>query len=119
MKHFIRVSILVLLLTLGVGFGLQAIGLMPDLASAQGIPIDQLFNLHIWVISFLFALIIGFMLYSIIVFKRKPGETGDGDHFEGHTGLEIIWTIVPLGIVLYFAFLGSTALALRRPRRPR
>lgn len=118
MKHFIRVTIIVLLLTVGVGFGLQAIGLLPAQASAQSIPIDHLFKLHIWVISFLFALIIGFMLYSIIVFRRKPGETGDGDHFEGHTGLEIIWTIVPLGIVLYFAFLGSTALAETRRSDP-
>lgn len=118
MKHFIRVALLVAVLTVIVGFGLQAVGLMPELASAQGIPIDELFNLHIWVISFLFALIIGFMLYSIIAFRRKPGEEGEGDHFVGNTGLEVVWTIVPLGIVLYFAFLGSTALADTRRADP-
>jgi cytochrome c oxidase subunit 2 len=114
MKHFVRVAILVAVLTLGVGFGLQAIGLMPELASAQGAPIDRLFYLEVWVISFLFALIVGFMLYSMIVFRRKPGEEGDGDHFVGHTGLEVVWTLVPLGIVMYFAFIGSTALAETR-----
>ena len=118
MKHFVRVAILVTVLTLVVGFSLQALGLMPDLASLQGEPIDRLFNLEIWVISFLFALIVGFMLYSIIVFRRKPGEEGDGDHFEGHTGLEIVWTLVPLAIVLYFAFIGSTALAETRRADP-
>jgi len=118
MKHFLRVGILIAFLTVAVGFGLQAIGLMPDLASLQGVFIDDLFDLHIWVISFLFALIVGFMLYSIIVFRRKPGEEGEGDHFEGHTGLEIIWTIVPLAIVIYFAFLGSTALAETRRADP-
>ncbi len=118
MKHFIRVAILVAALTLIVGFSLQALGLMPDLASLQGEPIDRLFNLEIWVISFLFALIVGFMLYSIIVFRRKPGEEGDGDHFEGHTGLEVVWTLVPLAIVLYFAFIGSTALAETRRADP-
>jgi cytochrome c oxidase subunit 2 len=51
------------------------------------------------------------MVYSVVVFRRKPGETGDGDHFEGHTGLEVVWTIVPLGIVLYFSFIGAQALA--------
>jgi cytochrome c oxidase subunit 2 len=118
MKHFIRVAILVAFLTVAVGFGLGAIGLMPELASLQGIPIDDLFDLHIWVISFLFALIVGFILYSIIVFRRKPGEEGDGDHFKGHTGLEIIWTILPLGTVLYFSFLGSTTLAETRRADP-
>ncbi|MBC8331826.1 MAG: cytochrome c oxidase subunit II [Anaerolineae bacterium] len=118
MKHFILVAVLVAILTVLVGFGLDTIGLMPELASLQGVFIDQLFRMHIWVISFLFALIIGFMLYSIIVFRRKEGEQGDGDHFEGHAGLEIAWTIVPLGIVMYFAFLGSTALAETRRADP-
>ncbi len=118
MKHFIFVAILVAILTVVVGFGLDAIGLMPELASLQGVVIDQLFRMHIWVISFLFALIIGFMLYSIVIFRRKKGEEGEGDHFEGNTGLEIAWTIVPLGIVLYFAFLGSTALAETRRADP-
>ena len=118
MKHFIRVAIIVAILTVAVGFGLQALGLMPKLASAQGVSIDRLFHLEIWVISFLFALIVGFMLYSIIAFRRKPGEEGEGDHFEGHTGLEIVWTVVPLAIVLYFAFMGSSALAETRRTDP-
>jgi cytochrome c oxidase subunit 2 len=58
------------------------------------------------------------MLYSIFAFRRKPGETGEGDHFEGNTSLEIVWTIVPLITVLYFAFLGSTALAETRRADP-
>ena len=70
--------------------------------------------MEIWVIAFLFALIVGFLLYSIIVFRRKKGDESEGDHFDGHTGLEVVWTIVPLGIVLYFAFLGSSALAETR-----
>ena len=36
----------------------------------------------------IFALIVGFMLYSIIFFRRKKGDKSDGDHFEGHAGLE-------------------------------
>ncbi len=118
MKHFIFVAILVAILTVVVGFGLDRLGLMPELASLQGAFIDQLFRMHIWVISFLFALIVGFMLYSIVVFRRKKGEEGDGDHFEGHMGLEIVWTIAPLAIVMYFAFLGSTALAETRRADP-
>lgn len=114
MKHFIRVTILVILITVSVGFGLQALGLMPPLASKQGESIDKLFYMEIWVIAFLFALIVGFLLYSIIVFRRKKGDESEGDHFDGHTGLEVVWTIVPLGIVLYFAFLGSSALAETR-----
>jgi len=112
MKHFVRVAVLVAILTVLVGYGLDNSGYMPALASVQGAFIDELFRKHVWVISFLFSLISGFMLYSIVIFRRKPGEEGDGDHFEGHTGLEIVWTIVPLGTVLYFAFLEQLLPAL-------
>ena len=118
MKHFVRVAILVAVLTVLIGYGLDNLGYMPVLASVQGEAIDALFQKHVWAISFLFSLIMGFMLYSIVVFRRKPGEEGDGDHFEGNTSLEIVWTIVPLIIVLYFAYLGANALAETRRADP-
>jgi len=84
--------------------------LLPEQASLQAVSIDWLFGLHFKVIAFLFALIVGFMLYSIVVFRRKEGDNSDGEHIEGNTPLEVIWTVVPLGIVLYFSFLGAQIL---------
>jgi cytochrome c oxidase subunit 2 len=116
MKHFAIVGVLVIIVTVAVNAGLNAVGLMPVEASAQAKVIDRLFNLHITIISFLFSLIVVFLLYSVVVFRRKPGDTSDGDHLEGHTGLEIAWTLAPLATVLLFAGLGAQALAdTRRP----
>lgn len=111
MKHFAIVGVLVVVVTLAVSLGLNTKSLLPVAASAQSATIDWLFDLHFKLISFLFALIVVFMGYSVVVFRRKKGETGDGDHFEGHTGLEIVWTILPLGLVLYFAYLGAQTLS--------
>ncbi len=111
MKHIIRVSALVALITvilwtwLGSSSGFDA--LVPLRASEEAAFVDRLFAMHLYVIAFLFALIMGFMFYSFFVFRRKPGEKGDGDHFEGNTTLEIVWTIIPLGTVLYFSALGA------------
>jgi cytochrome c oxidase subunit 2 len=118
MKHFLFVAVIVAVLTVLVGFGLNQIGLLPTQSSLQATFIDELFNLHVWVISFLFALIVGFILYSVIVFRRRPGETGDGDYFEGNTRLELIWTAIPLATVLFFSFLGSKSLAETRRADP-
>lgn len=118
MKHFVIVGVLVAIVTVVVTLLLEGIGLMPVAASAQAGPIDALFGQHVRVISFLFALIVVFMLYSVVVFRRRPGDTGDGDHFEGHTGLEIAWTIVPLATVLYFSYVGAQALAETRQVDP-
>ncbi len=116
MKHFAIVGVLVIIATVAVNAGLNAVGLMPVEASEQSRVIDRLFNLHITVISFLFSLIVVFLLYSVVVFRRKPGDTSDGDHLEGHTGLEIAWTLGPLALVMLFAGLGAQALAdTRRP----
>lgn len=109
MKHIIGVIALIAALTLAawawLGSGFDQ--LLPFRASEEAFYVDRLFGMHLYVIGFLFALIMGFMLYSVIAFRRKPGETGDGDYFHGNTTLEIVWTILPLGTVLYFSVLGA------------
>jgi cytochrome c oxidase subunit 2 len=91
--------------------GLAAVGLMPVAASAQAGPIDRLWNLEVITISFLFSLIVVPLTYSLIVFRRKKGDTTDAEHVEGNTNLEITWTIIPLFIVMVFAYLGAGNLA--------
>jgi len=110
MKHFIIVVILVVIFTVLVYAGLNSIGLLPVQASAQAISIDNLFQIHIGLISFLFSLIVVILVYSLIVFRRKKGETGDGAHIEGNTALEITWTLIPLLIVIFLAYVGAYSL---------
>ncbi|MEN8241558.1 MAG: cytochrome c oxidase subunit II [Chloroflexota bacterium] len=110
MRHFIILAVLILALTALVYFGLDTIGLLPVSASLQAVTIDWLFDIEIMAISFLFALIIVPLVYSLIVFRRKPGETGDGEYIEGHTKLEITWTLIPLLVVLGLAYLGAWSL---------
>ena len=114
MRHFWVVGILVIVMAVLTYAGLNAAGLMPVEASAQAVSIDWLWNLEIIAISFLFSLIVVPMLYSLVVFRRRKGETGDGEHIEGNTPLEITWTVIPLFIVLAFAYLGAYSLGETR-----
>ncbi len=111
MRHFVVVGILVIVLAVAGYVGLEAAHLMPVQASAQAVPIDWLWNLELMMISFLFALIVVPMGYSLVVFRRKKGDTTDAQHIEGNTTLEITWTIIPLFIVMAFAYLGAGNLA--------
>jgi cytochrome c oxidase subunit 2 len=111
MKHLIVAGILVVVVTALLILGLGYVRLLPTQASAQARPIDNLFGLEFRVIAFLFALIVVFMVYSVIVFRRKPGDTSDAAHIEGNTKLEIAWTVAPLATVLVFAYLGGQSLA--------
>lgn len=114
MQHFVIVGILVIVTTVLTYLGLDVAGLAkqqhPIAASAQSASIDQLWHWEMIVISFLFALIVVPMVYSLIVFRQKKGEMQDGEHMEGNTTLEITWTVVPLFIVVIFAYLGGWSL---------
>lgn len=110
MKHFIAAALLVIVLTALGLFALERVDLLPAQASLQAVPIDDLFSLQFKIIAFLFALIVGIMIYSIIFFRRKKGDDTDAAHIEGSTRLEVFWTLVPLATVLYISYVGAQAL---------
>lgn len=116
MRNFIVVGILVLVGAVALYLGLDAAHLMPVEASAQAVPVDWMWNLMLIAMSFLFSLIVVPMIYSLIVFRRRKGETGEGVHIEGNTKLELFWTAIPLIVVVTFSVIGGRNLAdtLRR-----
>jgi cytochrome c oxidase subunit 2 len=118
MRHFVIVGILVLVTAVLTYVGLDVAGVATQMnpieASAQSIPIDWLWNWEIMAICFLFALIIVPMAYSMLVFRRKQGDTTDAEHIEGNTTLEITWTVIPLFAVLALAYMGAYSLGETR-----
>jgi cytochrome c oxidase subunit II len=114
MRHFITVGILVIVAAVLTYLGLEALHLLPVAASAQAATIDWLWNWDVIAMSFLFALIVVPLLYSLVVFRRRKGDTTDAEHIEGNTKLEIAWTIIPLFIVMTFAYMGAYSLAETR-----
>jgi len=103
-KHIAIASVLALVVSALLLLGLQFVQLLPGpAASSQGVLVDRLFHWEVYVIAFVFALVMAFMLYGIVVFRRKPGDTGEGTYFKGNTPLEIAWTVIPLVVVCAFA----------------
>ncbi len=111
LKHFIGAGAFVVVLTVIGVLILNTDRLLPPAAAAQAASIDFLFSVEFKLIAFLFALIIGVMVYSIIFFRRKAGDTDDAVYMPGNARLELAWTLIPLGIVIVLALLGSRALA--------
>jgi cytochrome c oxidase subunit 2 len=121
-RHFVNVIVLVVIVSVAVYVllaGLQPLGIdWPGIfrlavpASAEARPIDNLFTIHFVLISFFWSLVVVFVVYSLVVFRRRPDDDPEeaGDHFHGHTGLEVAWTIVPLAIVVALGVWGTTAL---------
>lgn len=103
-RHFIIVGVLIVLTTVLMYWLLRSMLPLPIQAAAESIIVDQLIDWHLMVIAFLFALVVVFMGYALIVFRRRPGDNSEGEHFEGNTALEVTWTFVPLVAVLVFGF---------------
>ena len=74
-------------------------GLLPTAASSDASDVDELFNLMMTIATGLFLLVEGVLVYSLIKFRRKKGDTTDGPPIEGNVPLEIVWTAIPTVIV--------------------
>ncbi|MEZ4516511.1 MAG: cytochrome c oxidase subunit II [Chloroflexota bacterium] len=110
LRHILIVTALVIIATVGLRFVFRYIFSLPRAASAEAQPIDTMFNIHFWMIAFLFSLIMVFMLYSAFVFRKQPEDETDGPHIHSNTPLEIGWTIVPVFVVIGFGIYGAVVL---------
>ena len=79
----------------------QNVNLLPADASANAPVYDELFKVLFSIGSILFIGIVGLILYSLVRFRRRAGETGDGAAIEGNLPLEIVWTAIPAVVVLF------------------
>ena len=74
-------------------------GLLPIAASSDAGDVDELFDFMMTIATGLFLLVEGVLVYSVIKFRRKKGDTTDGPPIEGNVPLEIVWTAIPTVIV--------------------
>ena len=84
-------------LSLFIGFN---VNLLPEEASINAPIYDELFKILFVIGLILFIGMSLIVLYSLLKFRRKEGQNGDGIDLEGNLKLEIIWTIIPSLIVL-------------------
>ena len=91
-----------MLLALGGLWIGQNINLLPVDASVNAPIYDELFQVLFTIGTILFVGIVGLLVYSLIRFRRRSGQLGDGIAIEGNLPLEIFWTAVPAIVVLFF-----------------
>lgn len=79
--------------------------LLPEQATQHAASVDTLFMFLVWLSVFFFVLIAGLLFYSVVKFRRRsPHDVTP--HITHHTGLELLWSIVPLIIVIGLFFWG-------------
>ena len=79
----------------------QNVNLLPVDASANAPVYDELFKVLFSIGTILLLGIVGLLVYSLVRFRRRTGELGDGLAIEGNLPLEILWTAIPAVVVLF------------------
>jgi cytochrome c oxidase subunit 2 len=75
---------------------------LPANVASFGDDVDYLFYVILGFTGFFFVLTEALMVYAMWKYAHRPGEKAA--YVEGNHSLEIIWTIVPAGILLFIAF---------------
>jgi cytochrome c oxidase subunit 2 len=72
--------------------------------------IDTLYDVLLVCSVPVFVLVMTITIYSVIRFRAKPGDTGDGAPIHGNTRLEVIWVTIPFLIVTALGIYGWVVL---------
>jgi cytochrome c oxidase subunit 2 len=76
-----------------------AIDWFPVNAASTTEDIDTLYDVLLIVSVPIFVLVMTVAIYSVVRYRARPGDTGDGAPIHGNTRLEVIWVAVPTLIV--------------------
>jgi cytochrome c oxidase subunit II len=72
---------------------------LPTPASREAGRIDFIFWFVVIICIVIFSLVAAVILYAVLHFRAAPDDDSDGPPIHGHTGLEIVWTLVPTLLV--------------------
>jgi cytochrome c oxidase subunit II len=96
---------------------LQGFPIRPVQASTFAANIDHIYWFLTAIDLFFTALIFGFIFYFAVRYRRRAANE-KATQIEGNIPLEILWTIIPLGLTV-LVFVWGTSLYIKNARPPR
>ena len=106
-KHPVAKMIGLGLLASVVGIAISlAIDWFPEDAAGSAGQIDTLYDVLLICSVPVFVLVMTIAIYSVVRFRAKPGDMGDGAPIHGNTRLEVIWVTIPFIMVTALAIYG-------------
>ena len=77
----------------------------PDPATTQGVAIHNLYTIVFIIAVAIFFVVEGLIVWTVIRYRRKPGDDELPPQTHGHNLAEIVWTVVPTLIVIFLFFI--------------
>ena len=73
---------------------------MPDAATRQGRDIESLYVIILIMAIVVFVAVDGAILYAVLRYRRRPGDETLPPQVHGNNLLELVWFLIPVGIVI-------------------
>ncbi|HEY8771505.1 MAG TPA: cytochrome c oxidase subunit II transmembrane domain-containing protein [Thermoleophilaceae bacterium] len=90
----------------------------PTEADTAAPKIDTLYDVLLVFSVPIFVLVMSVVIYSVIRFRARPGDMGDGAPIHGNTRLEVFWVTVPFLIVTGLSVYGWIVLNDVEAKKP-
>src|SRR5215212_9964128 len=111
---------------IGIGIVASLVGIaislwidwFPEPAATSAGKIDTLYDVLLICSVPVFVLVMTIAIYSVVRFRAKPGDLGDGAPIHGNTRLEIVWVTIPFLMVTALAIYGWMVLDDIEAKKP-
>jgi cytochrome c oxidase subunit 2 len=97
------IAIAIALAVISLWMGQQSYSWFPPQASSESIAIDNLFSFLVSIGTFIFLGVVGTVTYSILFQRAGKYDDSDGPPIEGNVTLEVVWTAIPICLVIWIA----------------
>ena len=109
-RHILVIVLAIAILSGGLMYLFLHVDLIPNPAAVERGDIDRLVKILFAIASVFFSIVIVVLGYSLLFFRRRPGDTADGPPMKGNSPLERAWTIIPFAIVIALSIYGAVVL---------
>ena len=96
-------AIAIVLVLCGFWMAEQSYTWLPVEATKEAKLIDDLFALMVFLGTIIFLGVTGAIAYTVITQRTSRFDLSDGPAIEGNVTLEIVWTAIPIALVLFLA----------------
>jgi cytochrome c oxidase subunit 2 len=76
---------------------------IPSIFKPESTPADSIYGLSLLVLAiagFIFAFVVGLLVYSVSKFRRRANDNSEPPQVYGSSQIELAWTVIPVLIVL-------------------
>lgn len=75
-------------------------GYLPERASSVAASVDRVFGLIFWLSLFFLGLILALTVVFVVRYRARPGRSGPDPSPSHHSRLELLWSGIPLALVM-------------------